>query len=202
MNKINVEIQNELLEIAPTLARLREKNGTVPFITPPHYFDTLADNVLAKISNAPSALNFEPFDLGHQLSHPTNFTKLTEQNLKLKAKNAWLKTGRLKLMAVAATFVIATALVWLVPKTFNSFKSGSGIVNAPFDYSQLNEEDIHALLHECKTELDADFLTDKLGVTEKELSLNAPENAINNSEENLNDAIDKYIKENDTTNNL
>ena len=105
-------------------------------------------------------------------------------------------------MAIAATFVIATTLVWLVPKTFNSFKSGSGIVNASIDYSQLNEEDIHTLINESKTELDADFLTDKLGVTEKELSWNAPENAVNNSEENLNDAIDKYIKENDTPNNL
>ena len=181
MNKIKIEIQKELLEIAPTLARLREKNAVAQFVTPPHYFDTLADNVLNKISSETSATSY-------QLPLSNNYLKL--------------KAHRSKLMAIAATFVIATTLVWLVPKTFNSFKSGSGIVNASIDYSQLNEEDIHALINESKTELDADFLTDKLGVTEKELSWNAPENAVNNSEENLNDAIDKYIKENDTPNNL
>ena len=181
MNKIKIEIQKELLEIAPTLARLREKNAVTQFVTPPHYFDTLADNVLNKISSETSATSY-------QLLLSNNYLKL--------------KAHRSKLMAIAATFVIATTLVWLVPKTFNSFKSGSGIVNASIDYSQLNEEDIHALINESKTELDADFLTDKLGVTEKELSWNAPENAVNNSEENLNDAIDKYIKENDTPNNL
>ena len=181
MNKIKIEIQKELLEIAPTLARLREKNAVAQFVTPPHYFDTLADNVLNKISSETSATSY-------QLLLSNNYLKL--------------KAHRSKLMAIAATFVIATTLVWLVPKTFNSFKSGSGIVNASIDYSQLNEEDIHALINESKTELDADFLTDKLGVTEKELSWNAPENAVNNSEENLNDAIDKYIKENDTPNNL
>ena len=181
MNKIKIEIQKELLEIAPTLARLREKNAVAQFVTPPHYFDTLADNVLNKISSETSATSY-------QLLLSNNYLKL--------------KAHRSKLMAIAATFVIATTLVWLVPKTFNSFKSGSGIVNTSIDYSQLNEEDIHALINESKTELDADFLTDKLGVTEKELSWNAPENAVNNSEENLNDAIDKYIKENDTPNNL
>jgi len=181
MNKIKIEIQKELLEIAPTLARLREKNAVAQFVTPPHYFDTLADNVLNKISSETSATSY-------QLPLSNNYLKL--------------KAHRSKLMAIAATFVIATTLVWLVPKTFNSFKSGSGIVNASIDYSQLNEEDIHTLINESKTELDADFLTDKLGVTEKELSWNAPENAVNNSEENLNDAIDKYIKENDTPNNL
>ena len=181
MNKIKIEIQKELLEIAPTLARLREKNAVAQFVTPPHYFDTLADNVLNKISSETSATSY-------QLLLSNNYLKL--------------KAHRSKLMAIAATFVIATTLVWLVPKTFNSFKSGSGIVNASIDYSQLNEEDIHTLINESKTELDADFLTDKLGVTEKELSWNAPENAVNNSEENLNDAIDKYIKENDTPNNL
>lgn len=181
MNKIKIEIQKELLEIAPTLARLREKNAVAQFVTPPHYFDTLADNVLNKISSETSATSY-------QLPLSNNYLKL--------------KAHRSKLMAIAATFVIATTLVWLVPKTFNSFKSGSGIVNASIDYSQLNEEDIHTLINENKTELDADFLTDKLGVTEKELSWNAPENAVNNSEENLNDAIDKYIKENDTPNNL
>ena len=181
MNKIKIEIQKELLEIAPTLARLREKNTVAQFVTPPHYFDTLADNVLNKISSETSATSY-------QLLLSNNYLKL--------------KAHRSKLMAIAATFVIATTLVWLVPKTFNSFKSGSGIVNASIDYSQLNEEDIHTLINESKTELDADFLTDKLGVTEKELSWNAPENAVNNSEENLNDAIDKYIKENDTPNNL
>lgn len=181
MNKIKIEIQKELLEIAPTLARLREKNAVAQFVTPPHYFDTLADNVLNKISSETSATSYQ--------------LPLSNNYLKLKAQSS-------KLMAIAATFVIATTLVWLVPKTFNSFKSGSGIVNASIDYSQLNEEDIHTLINESKTELDADFLTDKLGVTEKELSWNAPENAVNNSEENLNDAIDKYIKENDTPNNL
>jgi len=181
MNKIKIEIQKELLEIAPTLARLREKNAVAQFVTPPHYFDTLADNVLNKISSETSATSY-------QLPLSNNYSSL--------------KAHRSKLMAIAATFVIATTLVWLVPKTFNSFKSGSGIVNASIDYSQLNEEDIHTLINESKTELDADFLTDKLGVTEKELSWNAPENAVNNSEENLNDAIDKYIKENDTPNNL
>ena len=188
MNKIKIEIQKELLEIAPTLARLREKNAVAQFVTPPHYFDTLADNVLNKISSETSATSYQLL--------------LSNNYLKLKAHRSSLKAHRSKLMAIAATFVIATTLVWLVPKTFNSFKSGSGIVNASIDYSQLNEEDIHALINESKTELDADFLTDKLGVTEKELSWNAPENAVNNSEENLNDAIDKYIKENDTPNNL
>ena len=181
MNKISKEIQEELLQIAPTLARLRESNARAAFTIPPHYSETLTDNVLAKIKSQPLEIKAESSKWAFKALHITQ---------------------RSKLMAVAATFIIATMLVWLAPKTFNSFKSASITANAPIDYSQLNEEDIRTLIHDSKTELDTDFLTDKLGVTEKELSWNTNENAVNSSDDNMNDAIDKYIKENDTNNSL
>ena len=186
MNKIQIEIQQELGEIAPNLARFREKNSVSVFNAPVHYFDSLPDVVLAKIK-------------GEQTHTPSAKGILGFENTWMRFSHS-LTNSRL-VYRIAATFLIAATAIWLVPKTFNNFKRNTSTANA-IDYSHLNEEDIRALINESKSDIDSEFLTNTLGVTEKELSLNVSDNSANTSDENLNDAIDKYIKENDTTTNL
>ncbi len=187
MNKIQFEIQEELRKIAPNLARLREKNSATVLEAPAHYFDSLADNVLAKIkgknSQIPSIKNNNGSEnVWMQFSHSVSNSRLVYR--------------------IAATFLIAATAIWLIPKTFNNLKQNTQTANAIADYSHINEEDIRSLINDSKTDIDSDFLTNTLGVTEKELSLKVSDNSANTSDENLNDAIDKYIKENDTITNL
>ncbi len=170
MNHIQKDIQDELVEIAPNLARFRQRAAPPVFAAPPQYFENLADQVLLAVSPQSSAISPQ------------------------KAISKWQNTRRIY-YGIAATFLIATMAVWLVPKTFNSLKTNTSTVA---ETAPINEEDIKTLIQDSKTDIDADFLTNTLGVTEKELSLNMPENA----GDNMNDAIDKYIKESDTTNNL
>ena len=186
MNKIQIEIKEELREIAPHLARLYEKNSPNVLAVPTHYFDNLADNVISKIKAEKS--------YAFSTNNNSGFKKVWVQ-FSHSVSNARL------IYRVAATFLIATT-IWLVPKTLNTLKQNSQTANAITDYSHINEDDIRTLINESKTDIDSEFLTNTLGVTEKELSLNVPDNSANTSDENLNDAIDKYIKENDTTTNL
>ena len=128
---LNKEIQDELNELSPALAKLDKQEG---FEVPPRYFEKLSDEVLQKIK-----------------TNPVLETKQQIPNWQQSVLNVWAAIWQPRVaigLAAIAMFVVATTFF------FNNQSKSTGLA----DIGSISDEELSLFIQENFDEFDAALL--------------------------------------------